>query len=82
MFFYMTGNNWDNSGPTTDLQVADVRRGTGTFVLQHSMAGPGWFHVNLYGANREVADLYFGEGDTLRTADAGGSGGTTVGGAR
>ncbi len=75
VYFYMTGNNWDNSGPTLDLQVAEVRRGTGTFVLLHRMDGPGWFHVNLYGANREVADLYFGKGDTLYVADPEGAGG-------
>jgi hypothetical protein len=69
VFFYMTGNNWDNSGPTMDLQQAEVRRGTGTFVLQSKMDGPGWFHVNLYGGNREVADLYFGVGETLLTEE-------------
>jgi len=69
VYFYMTGNNWDNSGPVMDLQRLDVRRGTGTFVLQHRMRGPGWFHVNLYGGSREVADLYFGKGDTLLRED-------------
>jgi hypothetical protein len=76
VFFYMTGNNWDNSGPVMDLQRADARRGTGTFVLQHKMAGPGWFHVSLHGGNRKVADLYFGEGETLLAAvDPAGAGG-------
>jgi hypothetical protein len=69
VYFYMTGNNWDNSGPVMDLQQADVRRGTGTFVLQHRMRGPGWFHVNLYGGGKEVADLYFGKDETLLKAE-------------
>lgn len=69
VFFYMTGNNWDNSGPVMDLQRTEVRRGSGTFVLQHKMAGPGWFHVDLYGEENELADLYFGEGDNLLRAE-------------
>jgi hypothetical protein len=68
VFFYMTANDWDNSGYVMDLQQIDVRRGTGTFVLRNEMAGPGWFHVNLYGDGKEVADLYFGKGDTLLEA--------------
>jgi hypothetical protein len=69
VFFYQTADGWDNSGPVMDLQQAVARRGTGTFVLQHRMRGPGWFHVNLYGDWKEVADLYFGKGETLRTAE-------------
>jgi hypothetical protein len=69
VYFWMTADGWDNSGPNMDLQEADVRRGTGTFVLQRPMRGPGWFHVNLYGGGKEVADLYFGKGETLLEAD-------------
>lgn len=75
VFFYQTANGWNNSGPVMDLQQAVARRGTGTFVLHHEMAGPGWFHVNLYGDWKEVADLYFGKGDTLLVANPGKPGG-------
>jgi hypothetical protein len=68
--FYLTANNWNNTGPNMDLQWAPVRRGTGRFVLQHKMHGPGWFHVNLYGQSEELADLYFGAGDTLLRGEA------------
>jgi len=75
IYFWMTANDWDNSGPNMDLQEAEARRGTGTFVLQHAMEGPGWFHVNLYGNGKEVADLYFGKGETLYPKEAEGAGG-------
>ena len=56
LFFWLTADNWDNSGPIMDLQRADVRPGTGTFVLQHKMEGPGRFHVSLYDGDQKLAD--------------------------
>jgi len=75
--YFLTANNWDNSGPTMDLQRMDARPGSGTFVLQHKMEGPGRFHVSLYDGWKEVADMYFGNaveprasGETDVTVDA------------
>jgi hypothetical protein len=73
VYFWLTANNWRNEGPNMDLQWAPVSRGTGRFVLQHKMHGPGWFHVNLCGEETELADLYFGTGDTVLRGE------TTVG---
>jgi hypothetical protein len=69
VFFYMTADNWDNSGIAMDLQNLDVTRGTGTFVLHHEKPGPGWFHVILHADDKEVANLYFGKGQTLLTEE-------------
>jgi hypothetical protein len=59
LFFWLTADNWDNSGPTMDLQRTNARPGTGRFVLQHKMEGPGRFHVRLYDDTKGVADMYF-----------------------
>ena len=57
--FFLTSTGWNNSGPIMDLQQAAVKRGTGTFTLQHKMEGPGTLHVTLYGTEKELADQYF-----------------------
>ena len=65
VYFYLTADNWDNSGPNLAHQWTTVARGNGTFVLQHEMAGPGRFHVNLRGDGRDLADLYLAESEAF-----------------
>jgi RNA polymerase sigma factor (sigma-70 family) len=53
----------------TDLQCVSVQKGEGEFTLLHSMAGPGYFHLQLRGQEEgkspTLADVYFGTGDTV-----------------
>ena len=70
LYFYETSTgNWNNSGPTLDLQTTTVRRGEGEFTLVHAMAGPGYFHLQLEGQSGErdvcYANVYFGTGDNV-----------------
>jgi hypothetical protein len=67
LYFWQTANNWDNTGPILDTQFVRVKKGEGRFALLHDMPGPGWFHLELKADDgREVADVYFGHGETLR----------------
>ena len=67
--FYETTSNWVLGGADTDLLSSRVERGTGEITLVHSMAGPGWFHVELSAEGDRhgvtVANVYFGHGDNL-----------------
>jgi hypothetical protein len=65
LYFWQTAKNWHNSGPNIDTQVERAKKGEGRFTLLHHMRGPGWFHVVMRADGREVADVYFGHGDTL-----------------
>lgn len=65
LLFWQTAKNWDNSGPDMDTQSIRVPRGEGRFSLLHDMPGPGYFHLVLRADGREVADVYFGQGETL-----------------
>lgn len=65
LIFWQTAKNWDNSGPDIDTQAISVPRGEGRFSLLHDMPGPGYFHLVLRADGREVADVYFGHGETL-----------------
>jgi RNA polymerase sigma factor (sigma-70 family) len=53
----------------SDLQSASVQRGEREFTLVHSMVGPGYFHLQLEGADSGQspvwADVYFGTGDNV-----------------
>jgi RNA polymerase sigma factor (sigma-70 family) len=70
LYFYLTANNWNNSGPNLDLQQTAVRKGEGEFALVHAMAGPGYFHLQLIGEDggrsAMVANVYFGTGENVR----------------
>ncbi|MEM8886214.1 MAG: hypothetical protein AAGD14_19295 [Planctomycetota bacterium] len=64
--FFLTADNWNNTGPIMDLQRQTVTRGEGTFELQHRMEGPGAFHVTIYDAQwNELFDQYIGARATV-----------------
>jgi len=66
LYFWQTAKNWNNTGPNLDTQVARLRKGEGRFALLHDMRGAGYFHLVLRTDDgREVADVYFGHGETL-----------------
>lgn len=66
LIFWQTAKNRDNTGPNIDTQSIRVPRGEGRFALLHDVPGPGYFHLVLVAEDgREVADVYFGHGETL-----------------
>lgn len=69
LYFYLTAKDWDNSGPTMDLQSVVVSKGEGEFTLMHAMQGAGcvhsWFAGSDDGTGGTIANVYFGTGDNV-----------------
>ena len=66
IYFWGTAINWDNSGGTPDHQRARAEPGKGTFEMWRTVPGPLYLHVQMNDSSgKEVADTYFGLGDTL-----------------
>jgi RNA polymerase sigma factor (sigma-70 family) len=76
LYFYATaGGAWGAIPTTLDLQSVAVDGREGEFTLLHGMLGPGHFHLILTDAERYsrcFANVYFGTGDNVLRAEAGG----------
>jgi hypothetical protein len=58
-------HNEDGIGKPQSCQGIDVTRGQGNFTLILPMRCEGWPHVTLHAGNINIADAYFGTGDTI-----------------
>jgi hypothetical protein len=68
-FFETAEGSWGLTGTATlDSQMTTVDKDSGEFVLMHSMAAPGYFHLILTDVDkysRTFANVYFGTGDNV-----------------